>query len=129
MSASGSLKSALPSLSRRKAFAVVTLLFASACGVSSTAGPGATLSPRSTPAQQAGIDDVAFVRTLLEAVGKLYGLDPARVVATGISNGGILTEFLGCSLSERLLGIVPVAGLMRRDTAAGCKPARPISVL
>ena len=214
MSASGSLKSALPSLSRRKAFAVVTLLFASACGGSSTAGPGATLSPRSTPtttgtdvngtlqsgnftrtyvlhlppessrlkptpiviafhglpmtagemsrithlskvadahgfavlfpqgyqkswavpggstpAQQAGIDDVAFVRTLLEAVGKLYGLDPARVVATGIFNGGILTEFLGCSLSERLLGIVPVAGLMRRDTAAGCKPARPISVL
>lgn len=82
----------------------------------------------STPAQQAGIDDGAFVQSLLDLAGQQYHLDPTRVVATGISNGGILTEFLGCSLSGRLLGIVPVAGLMRRDTAAGCKPARPISV-
>lgn len=82
----------------------------------------------STPAQQAGIDDVAFVRALLDSAGQLHGLDPMRVVATGISNGGILTELLGCSLSGRLIGIVPVAGLMRRNTAAACAPARPISV-
>jgi polyhydroxybutyrate depolymerase len=50
------------------------------------------------------------------------------VIATGISNGGIFTEVLGCSLADRLIGIVPVAGLMRRDTAAGCKPAKQISV-
>ncbi|TMB78979.1 MAG: hypothetical protein E6J46_04825 [Chloroflexi bacterium] len=42
----------------------------------------------STPAQQAGIDDVAFVRALLDSAGQLHGLDPMRVVATGISNGG-----------------------------------------
>ncbi|TMF32135.1 MAG: hypothetical protein E6I30_10815, partial [Chloroflexi bacterium] len=81
-----------------------------------------------TPAQQAGIDDVAFVRTLLDIVGPTYGLDTSRVVATGISNGGILTELLGCSFADRLIGIVPVAGLMRRNTSAACSPARPISV-
>jgi polyhydroxybutyrate depolymerase len=82
----------------------------------------------STPAQQAGIDDVAFVRELLDAVARAYELDASHVVATGISNGGILTEVLGCTLADRLLAIVPVAGLMRRDTAAKCVPARPISV-
>ena len=82
-----------------------------------------------TPAQQAGIDDVAFVRTLLDTVGRTYGLDTSRVVATGISNGGILTELLGCVLADRLIGIVPVAGLMRRNTMAACSPAKPISVL
>ena len=82
----------------------------------------------STPAQQAGVDDVAFVHALLDSASQLYGLDSARVVATGISNGGIFTEHLGCSLSGRLIGIVPVAGLMRRDTAASCAPTRPISV-
>ena len=82
----------------------------------------------STPAQQAGIDDVAFVRALIESVGQQYSLDPRRVVATGLSNGGILTELLGCSLADRLIGIAPVAGLMRRNTAASCSPARPISV-
>ena len=81
-----------------------------------------------TPAQQAGIDDVAFVRTLLDIVGPTYGLDTSRVVATGISNGGILTELLGCSFADRLIGIVPVAGLMRRNTSAACSPSRPISV-
>jgi len=83
----------------------------------------------STPAAQAGIDDVTFVRALLDATVQPYGLDAMRVVATGISNGGILTELLGCSLSGLLVGIVPVAGLMRRDTAASCAPPRPISVL
>ena len=81
-----------------------------------------------TPAQQAGVDDIAFVRNLLDTVGRAYGLDTSRVVATGISNGGILTELLGCSLADRLIGIVPVAGLMRRNTMATCSPARPISV-
>jgi len=82
-----------------------------------------------TPAQQARIDDVAFVRTILDIVARTYGLDTSRVVATGISNGSILTELLGCSLADRLIGIVPVAGLMRRNTSATCSPARPISVL
>lgn len=82
----------------------------------------------STPAEQAGIDDIAFVRALLDSVGQLYGLDSSRVVATGISNGGIFTEVLGCSMADRLIGIAPVAGLMRRNTAASCIPARRISV-
>src|SRR2546428_1153093 len=81
----------------------------------------------STPAQQAGVDDVAFVHALLDSASQLYGLDSARVVATGISNGGIFTEHLGCSLSGRLIGIVPVAGLMRRGTAASRAPTRPPS--
>lgn len=82
----------------------------------------------STPAQQAGIDDVAFVRALLDSVGQLYRLDTSHVVATGISNGGILTQLLGCSLADRLIGIAPVAGLMRRDTETSCTPARRVSV-
>jgi len=81
-----------------------------------------------TPAQQAGVDDVGFVGALLDMVGRTYGLDTSRVVATGISNGGILTELLGCSLADRLIGIVPVAGLMRRNTMAACSPKRSISV-
>jgi polyhydroxybutyrate depolymerase len=82
----------------------------------------------STPAQKAGIDDVSFVRALIDSVGQVYGLDGTQVVATGISNGGILTELLGCSMADRLIGIAPVAGLMRRNTAASCAPARRISV-
>jgi polyhydroxybutyrate depolymerase len=41
-----------------------------------------------TPAHTARIDDVVFIGVLLDSVGKRYGLDTSRVVATGISNGG-----------------------------------------
>lgn len=49
-----------------------------------------------TPAHEAGIDDVAFVRELLDSVGPTYQLDASRAVATGISNGGHLVEALAC---------------------------------
>ena len=82
-----------------------------------------------TPAHQAGIDDVAFVRSLLDWIGPRYGLDTSRAVATGISNGGHLAQALGCALSDQLVGIVPVAAPLPVDTPANCKPSRPVSVL
>jgi polyhydroxybutyrate depolymerase len=82
-----------------------------------------------SPALQSGVDDVAFVRALLGAVGSQYQLDTSRVVATGLSNGAVLTQLLGCSMADRLIGIVPVAGPMVRQTATGCLPSQRISVL
>ena len=40
------------------------------------------------PARRAGIDDVAFFRAVVERLTGTHGIDPARVVATGFSNGG-----------------------------------------
>ena len=82
-----------------------------------------------TPAQRAGIDDVAFVRSLLDFLGPQYGVDSSNAMATGISNGGFFVQVLGCRLADHLAGIVPVAGLMSRNLAAHCAPSRPISVL
>jgi polyhydroxybutyrate depolymerase len=81
-----------------------------------------------TPAQKAGIDDVSFVRSLLDSIGADYQIDTLRAVATGISNGGHLAETLGCALADHLLGIVPVAAPLR-GTASNCVPSRPVSVL
>lgn len=82
-----------------------------------------------TPARNAGIDDVAFVRALIDSIEVRYGLDARRVVATGISNGGYLTQALGCALSDRLIGIVPVAAPLLTRPASQCNPATPLSVL
>src|SRR2546427_1189480 len=65
-----------------------------------------------TPALQAGIDDVAFVRSLLDFVGDQYGVDSSNLTATGISNGGFFGQVLGCRLADHLAAIAPVAGLM-----------------
>jgi polyhydroxybutyrate depolymerase len=82
-----------------------------------------------TPAHEAGIDDVAFVRELLDSVGPTYQLDSSRAVATGISNGGHLVEALACSLADHLVGIVPVAAPLRAAGPADCRPSRSVSVL
>jgi polyhydroxybutyrate depolymerase len=82
-----------------------------------------------TPAQEAGIDDVAFTRSLLDSVGPEYDLDVSRVVATGISNGGHLVQTLACALTDHLMGIVPVAAPLPVGPPSDCAPSRSLSVL
>jgi polyhydroxybutyrate depolymerase len=81
-----------------------------------------------TPAQKAGIDDIAFTRALLDAIGPQYQLDTSRAVATGISNGGHLVQALGCAIADHLVGIVPVAATLP-VAPADCAPSRALSVL
>lgn len=74
-------------------------------------------------------DDVGFIAALIAKLTAQYGADPARIYATGISNGAIFTNLLGCRLSGRLAAIAPVAGSLAADAAPACAPARPLSVL
>lgn len=82
----------------------------------------------STPAAQAGINDVAFVATILRRVEGNYAVDRRRVIATGFSNGALLTEDLGCALSRKLTMIAPVEGQLPQAISAKCKPSVPVSV-
>lgn len=77
----------------------------------------------------APVDDVAFVAQLIDTLAGRYGVDPARVYATGISNGGLLAERLACDLAPRIAAIAPVAANMPADIVPACTPARPVSVL
>jgi polyhydroxybutyrate depolymerase len=47
------------------------------------------------PAKE-GIDDVAFITAMIAAVRAEAPIDPARIYATGISNGGLLAYRLAC---------------------------------
>jgi polyhydroxybutyrate depolymerase len=81
-----------------------------------------------TPAAQAKVNDVAFVATILRRVEGNYAIDRRRVIATGFSNGALLTEDLGCALSRQLTMIAPVEGELPQTIAAKCHPAVPLSV-
>jgi len=75
------------------------------------------------------VDDVAFVSDLIDAIGKDHAVDPGRVFATGISNGGIFSHYLGARLSGRIAAIAPVAGGIAEPFRKSFKPDRPVSVL
>jgi polyhydroxybutyrate depolymerase len=74
-----------------------------------------------------GVDDVGFANELIERVATVACVDATRVFAVGVSNGGGLAARVGCELSDRVAGIVVVAGGFRRLPA--CRPSRPVSVL
>ncbi|RMI29694.1 extracellular catalytic domain type 1 short-chain-length polyhydroxyalkanoate depolymerase [Nocardia stercoris] len=82
-----------------------------------------------TKAGAAGIDDIGFVRALIDRLVATEGADPARVFATGISNGAMFTEAIGCSPELRIAAIAPVAGPLPAADTAGCAPSYAIPVL
>jgi polyhydroxybutyrate depolymerase len=77
-------------------------------------------------AVQDQIDDVGFVRALIDHIGASLCIDERRVFASGMSNGAILSQRLGCELADRLAAIAPVAGT---DMTSTCEPARPLPIL
>jgi len=81
------------------------------------------------PAQREKVDDVGFIKALLDDVGKDYKVDAKRVYSTGISNGALISYFLGVNLSNRIAAIAPVVGGMPETLVEKFKPEKPVSVI
>lgn len=72
-------------------------------------------------------DDVRFISRLITDLEQTECVDPQRVFATGVSNGGEMVALAACQLSSTIAAIAPVAG--GYDGLRACRPARPVSVL
>jgi polyhydroxybutyrate depolymerase len=77
-------------------------------------------------AQSQNLDDVAFIKQVIDRLVNTGQVDPMGVFATGISNGGEMDYRLACELSDRVVAIASVAG---DHGVAVCNPTRPVSVL
>lgn len=73
-------------------------------------------------------DDVAFINTLIDRLSADLCIDEARVYVNGFSNGGGMTEYLACELSERIAAVATVAGAYNDDFTA-CQPTRPVPLM
>ena len=82
-----------------------------------------------TPADRAGIDDVAFLRQVVAEIGRRRRIDPARIYVAGMSNGGFMAARLACEAPDLVAGIAIIGATTGEGTAAACPPARPVSVL
>jgi polyhydroxybutyrate depolymerase len=79
-----------------------------------------------TTAEQQGLDDVGFLSALIDALAGQYKIDRRRVYATGISNGGFMSERLACDLASKIVAIASDAATMSQVLAARCAPQRPV---
>ena len=82
-----------------------------------------------TTAHRDEVPDVDFVRTILDDLKRTYLVDEARVYATGMSNGAMMSTRLACELGDRFAAIALVAGAMPRSVQPECAPKRPVSVM
>ena len=75
------------------------------------------------------MDDVAFLKNLLDRIGRDYSIDRARIYVTGASNGGMMTYRLLMEAPQRFaagvafIANLPVAGPVIR------KPAWPTPLM
>lgn len=80
-----------------------------------------------SPADRHHVDDVGFLVALAGKLQTDYNIAPGRVFATGMSNGGFMSNRLGCDRADVFAAIAPVAGTLGAGVA--CHPSRPVSVL
>ncbi len=78
---------------------------------------------------QQGVDDVTFLSQLIAALQAQYTINPHRVYVTGISNGGFMTQRLGCELADKIAAIASVVATLSTNQAATCAPSRPLPIL
>lgn len=76
-----------------------------------------------------GIDDLLFMRRLIDRVSSEHVVDPDRILAVGLSNGAVFAQRLGCELADEIVGFVAVAGTLPRPSRDICHPERPVDAL
>jgi polyhydroxybutyrate depolymerase len=86
-------------------------------------------------AMTAHVDDIGFVDRLIDVLKAAYRIDPDRIYATGISNGGILCHMLAGHLSDRIAAVAPIVATTggrpkgRADWIHPPVPKHPVSVI
>ncbi|MEM1149486.1 MAG: PHB depolymerase family esterase [Pseudomonadota bacterium] len=70
-------------------------------------------------AEQANIDDVDFMRLIMDSMSSAVNYDRNRVYVTGLSKGGMMAYHLACKLPERVAAIAVVAGTFSSKDCSG----------
>jgi polyhydroxybutyrate depolymerase len=75
------------------------------------------------------VDDVGFARAVVSAIALDANIDLRRVYATGLSNGGAMTQRIACDAADTFAAAAPVAFPIAFDPLSLCRPARPMPLL
>ncbi len=76
------------------------------------------------------IDDIGFVRALIDRFRTVLDIDPQRVFATGLSNGGQLSLRLALELPDQLRAVAAIGASLPSPANMDCIQSRkPIPVL
>jgi polyhydroxybutyrate depolymerase len=87
------------------------------------AGAGRSWSFPGSPARHR--DEFAFVAAVLDdAIGR-FPIDPARIMASGFSQGGSMVWYLACRMPQRFAAFAPIAGAFWTPLPRDCAGPPP----
>ena len=72
------------------------------------------------------VDDIAFIRTVIENVSRHVPIDSRRIYVAGFSDGGSMAYHVACALAPMVAAIGVVSGSLVDDR---CIPSRPVPVI
>lgn len=64
------------------------------------------------PAKRRQVDDIAFLRALIEKFEKEFAVGPTKVFVVGVSNGGMMAYRAGLELSDKIAAVGSIEGCM-----------------
>lgn len=90
-------------------------------------------APLGSPFWNAGfsataVNDVQFLSNLIDSIKLIYNINLNRVYSCGMSNGGIMSYYLACNLSNKITAIASVTGTMLKAWS-NCVPNRPFPIM
>ena len=80
---------------------------------------------RRTPSR---MPDVIFISELIDTLESSYDIDPTRIYAEGLSNGGGMAFALSCTLSDRIAAVGMVSAARSLEWS-WCTDQRPVPVI
>jgi polyhydroxybutyrate depolymerase len=80
-------------------------------------------------AQAEGLDDVGLAKAIVQQISDAMCIDPKRIYATGISNGGAFSHRLACEAADVFAAVAPVAYPLDFNPFSQCQPSRPIGIM
>ena len=74
------------------------------------------------------VDDVSFIRYLVNSLTQEFNLTRQKAFATGMSNGGDMAYLLACTSSDLFKAVASVTGVMMKQTMDNCELDNPVPI-
>lgn len=75
------------------------------------------------------VDDVSFIRELINHLVRKFNIDEKRIYAVGVSNGGMMCQRLACELTDKFAAVASIISSLPEKIAQKAHPSSPISVM
>mgnify|MGYP003683458167 CR=1 FL=1 len=85
-------------------------------------------TPECCDFEETGVDDVGYLKSLIDESKNLVNIDSDKVFFMGHSNGGFMSYRMACEHPELIKGIISISGASFRDTEL-CKGSGAVNIL